>query len=138
MKKLVPILIALILGILIGWALGFTRPRLKAELEFCRNVNINPSELRSLIQTNKAIAAYIDEDNSRTALLALYTLLKLHAGDIEAAKARAVEKLVQYHHDYGPSDKANIKQSDTQRAILEKIERAGQSIPELKRAMGNP
>ena len=117
--------------------MGYTRPRLRAELEFCRNVNISPSEMRSLIQTNKAIVSYIEEDHSRTALLALYILLKLHDEDLEAAKAKATEKLVQYYHDYGPIDKANIKQSDARRAVLERIERAKQSMPELKTAMEN-
>jgi hypothetical protein len=137
MRKLVPILAALILGIPLGWFLGYSISLVKTEREFCRKANMTPDELRALIQKNREVVSSIDEDNSSTAILSLYTLLKLQAGDTTAVKDRTIVRLVQYYRSYGPPDESNRKQSDRQRTLLKEIEQANQIIPELKTAMEN-
>jgi len=89
-------------------------------------------EIQALIQENREVVRSIDKDNSSTAVLALYTLLKLNAGDSDAVKSNAIRRLVGYYQKYGPQNKSR---SEKQKQLIEKIEQASQIIPELKLAL---
>ncbi len=137
MTKPVPVLLALLIGIVAGWTLGYTQPLAKAQREFANNTNMTPEEIRALMQRAKEIFASMEEDNSGTAIFALYTLIKLQEGESAAVKAKAIETLARFYHNYGPPDESKSDQPDIQRKLLRRIAQAGQDIPELNAAIEN-
>lgn len=132
MKKLFLVSTSLLVGILIGWYFGYTRPILKAEREFSKKVKMPPVEIRELIQKCREQVNLIDGNNHSAALASLIIFLKLEAGDTDAAEDKAIHTIARYYNEYGPADVTKTNQSERQRRLLDKIEEVAELYPQLK------
>ena len=135
MKRWIVSIVSLLVGVLVGWYAGYTRPLVKAEREFCKTVNMTPDEIRAFMEESRRAVQSVEEDAQSEALLSLSILLQLESGNIEAGKDRAVETISRYYRQYGPPDMTNTNQSDRQRLLLQKIEQAAERSNRLREAI---
>jgi len=128
--KLVAITSALVVGIAVGWFLGYTRPVTKGYRELKSALHLTDMPDKQMAEAGAQIRDHMPEfiermkrEDDVIAALALGTFKRMEQGDVEGAKKLQLPWIGGYYRRY------HAKGGD--KDILVSIEEAAQQYPEI-------
>ena len=130
MKRIIPLLICLFVGVGIGWYFGYTRPTAKnrrellAQYQYVRdNFHMTDAEMA---EAGPKIPQYFEDmkrQDEMAAVVALGAFKHLERGEIDGSKKSMLRAIGSYYRVY------HTKGGDTN--IMAQIEKAAQDYPAL-------
>jgi hypothetical protein len=116
-RLIAAIVVALIVGLALGWYAGYTRPVAKANRDARRYLGL------------------MEYDEQMTAALALDTICRLEQEHSQQAKELLAQQLATYYVIYGPPDNPKKRISDDRMKMLRRIEEAARDYPFVQAAI---
>jgi hypothetical protein len=115
--RLVAAMFGIVIGLAVGWYIGYTRP---------------------VVQANRDARRYLDSmehDDRMTALVALAAIRHLEEDRSAKAKELLAQQLGSYYVIYGPPDNPKKRISEDRMHTLRKIEEAARNYPVVQAAI---
>ena len=115
MKRIITFSVCVLLGVGVGWYLGFTRPaarnqrKLLSEYQFVRdNFHMTDEEMADFGEHRAEYFAAMKRQDEMAAAMALGALVKLDQGDVEKAKSRLEMTISIYYRGHRLDGDSNV------------------------------
>jgi hypothetical protein len=127
MKRILPLIFSLLFGIGIGWYFGYTRPVAKHQRELLKEYQDVKNEVHvtdeEMADMGRKIPQYFKDmkrQDEMAAAVALSALMKLEAGETDAAKLSLLQAVGSYYRLY--HEQVGDKYPDIAAEISRKVE----------------
>ncbi|MFO1477145.1 MAG: hypothetical protein U1F98_10895 [Verrucomicrobiota bacterium] len=115
MKRIVLFIIAILLGVGIGWYFGYTRPTVKNQRKLLReyqitrdNFQMTDAEMADFAEHRQEYFEAMKRQDEMAAAMALGALVPLERGDVEKAKSRLQTTISIYFRGHRQDGDSNV------------------------------